>query len=122
MNKKILAALASIIISTQTHAMTDPVDCNKASSMASAAVFSLSQGVSMSSVLDKLPEASHKANLNEAELIVATGIVANVYSQGVANVYEQLNITKADADKKRVTTKNVFYMFCQNAFKYKNYY
>lgn len=96
------------------------VDCNKASSMAAAGVFKLYQGVSLAKVVSSLPDAADKAGLNAAELIVATGIVANVNSQGVKELYQSL--TDKKLSDKIASTRNAFYMFCQDAFVEKKYY
>ena len=96
------------------------VDCNKASSMAAAGVFKLYQGTSLKTVVSSLPEAADKAGLNAAELIVATGIVANVSSQGVKDFVNGL--TPSSNSSKLTSTRNAFYMFCQDAFVEKKYY
>jgi uncharacterized membrane protein len=96
------------------------VDCNKASSMAAAGVFKLYQGTDLKTVVSLLPEAAEKANLNAAELIVATGIVANVNSQGVKELYQSL--TDKKLSDKIASTRNAFYLFCKDSFEEKKYY
>lgn len=113
--------ISTLMLFTSTTAIATPlVDCNKVSSMAAAGVFKLYQGVSLGKVLSVLPQSAEKASLNAAELIVATGIISNVNAQGVKPLIDSLT-TETNASK-LISTRNAFYMFCQDAFVEKNYY
>lgn len=127
MSTKFLTFIFTVFLTTSAYAhTTQPVDCNKAASMAAASVFKMYEGKDSqaikSAIFATLPEASKKAGLNEAELIVATGIVANVSVFGAKQIYSDLDLTKAAKERKLHVTRNVFYMFCQNAFRAKEYY
>lgn len=124
---KFLTLIFTVFLTTSAYAYaTQPVDCNKVASMAAVSVFKMYEGGdsqgAKAQLFATLPDASQKAGLNEAELIVATGIVANVSVFGAKRIYSDLELTKSTKERKLQATRNVFYMFCQNAFRVKEYY
>lgn len=120
---KFLTLIFTVFLTTSAYAYaTQPVDCNKVASMAAVSVFKMYEGYPTDQLFATLPDASQKAGLNEAELIVATGIVANVSVFGAKRIYSDLELTKSTKERKLQATRNVFYMFCQNAFRVKEYY
>lgn len=127
MLNKFITFLFTVFLTTAAYAYTTrPVDCHKAASMAAASVFKMYEGKDSqtikSSIFATLPEAAEKAGLNEAELTVATGIVANVSVFGAKQIYSDLELTKETKERKLQATRNVFYTFCKEAFEPKKYY
>ena len=120
---RFMTTIITMLLASYTNAAVPAlVDCNKASSIAAVGVLYIYQGTPTASVLKTLPEASQKAGLNEAELIVATGIIANVASGDVKQLYVDMGLTKETKERKLQATRDVFYMFCKQAFEPKNYY
>lgn len=120
---RLFTTIIAFLLSSYTNASTPaPIDCSKPSAIAAVSVLKLSEGYPTASLLKSLPEASQKAGLNEAELIVATGIIANVASGNIKQLYEDMGLTKENKERKLQATRNMFYMFCKQAFEPKNYY
>lgn len=127
MLKTTLAFILSVFLTTAAYAKTKQVvDCNKVSSTSSAAIYRMFQlgdtEQAKIKVFAALPATSKHVGLSESELIVATGIVANVSVVGAKQFYSDLELTKATKNRKLQATRNVFYMFCEDAFIVKSYY
>ena len=91
-------------------------------SIADVGVLYIYQGSGISYTLKALTEASRGVVMSEAEHIVATGIVSNVYSLGYKKFYEQIGVSSESYERKRQASKNVFYMFCKETFRAKKFY
>lgn len=124
MLKTTLTFLFTVFLATAAYSATSKqvVDCNKASALSATGVYMMYEGYPTAKLFEALPEAAKKAGMNEAELIVATGIIANVSVFGAKQIYSDLELTKEPKERKLQATRNIFYMFCKEAFEIKNYY